>query len=164
MKLFARLAVAACVAAPAIANAQKAPPAGGWPQHSMDRPRPPVVDPGPAKPGARPPSDALVLFDGRDLSQWVASDSSAPKWKLKDGYMEVIPNAGGIRTRVAFGDVQLHIEWSTPFPAHGESQERGNSGVFLMGTYEIQVLDSYKNDTYPDGQAAATFGQTPPLA
>ena len=157
-----RIAVAVCVLAPLGAHAQTTP-AGGWPQHSMDRPRPPVVDPGPAPLSGRAPSDAIVLFDGRHMSEWVAADSSAAKWKVKAGYMEVVPKAGGIVSRRAFGDVQLHIEWATPAPPHGEGQERGNSGVFLMGRYEIQVLDSYRNDTYPDGQAAATFGQVPPL-
>lgn len=129
-----------------------------WPVHSMDRPRPPVVNPGPA------PSDAIVLFDGRDLSQWVrAGDSSAAGWAVRDGYMEVVAQSGGIRTRRGFGDVQLHVEWATPARVEGEGQERGNSGVFLMGLYEIQVLDSYENVTYADGQAAAIFGQTPPL-
>ena len=134
-----------------------------WPVHSLERPRPPVVDPGPERPPAPPPSDAVVLFDGRDLSAWQASDGSPAKWAVRDGYVEIAPGTGGIVTRRAFGDLQLHIEWATPSPPHGESQERGNSGVFLMGLYEIQVLDSYRNDTYADGQAAAVYGQTPPL-
>jgi hypothetical protein len=164
MKCPARVAIAACLVAPYALQAQ-AVPAGGWPQHSMVRPRPPVVDPGPGPTGppAKPPSDAFVLFDGRDLSQWVGGDSSNAKWKVERGYAEVVPESGDIHTRHAFGDVQLHIEWATPSPPHGVSQEPGNSGVYLMSTYEIQVLDSYKNDTYPDGQAAATYGQVPPL-
>ncbi|MBI1966865.1 MAG: DUF1080 domain-containing protein [Gemmatimonadetes bacterium] len=137
---------------------------GQWPVHSMDRPRPRVVDPGPERPAVPAPSDAIVLFDGRDLSLWMAARDSGPaKWAVRDGYVEVAAGTGAIRTRRGFGDVQLHIEWATPAPPAGEGQERGNSGVFLMGMYEIQVLDSYQNVTYADGQAAAIFGQTPPL-
>jgi len=128
-----------------------------WPQHSMDRPRPPVVNPGP------PPSDAVVLFDGKDLSQWRSEDSTAAKWTVANGYMEVKAGTGMIQSARGFGDVQLHLEWATPAAVQGESQERGNSGVFLMGIYELQVLDSYQNDTYPDGQAGAVYGENPPL-
>jgi len=128
-----------------------------WPQHSMDRPRPKVVNPGP------PPSDAVVLFDGKDLAQWRSEDSSPAKWTVRDGYMEVKAGTGMIQSARGFGDVQLHIEWATPAEVKGESQERGNSGVFLMGIYELQVLDSYQNDTYPDGQAGAVYGENPPL-
>jgi hypothetical protein len=121
------------------------------------------------KPGAfesaPPPSDAIVLFDGKSLSKWQSSDSThgPAKWTVADGYMEIAPGTGGIETRAAFGDCQLHIEWRAPTPAKGEGQERGNSGVFLMGMYEVQVLDSYNNITYADGQAAAVYGQYPPL-
>jgi hypothetical protein len=104
-----------------------------------------------------------VLFDGKDLSRWQQNDNSAAKWKVENGYAEVVAKAGNIQTRRAFGDCQLHVEFAEPVPAHGESQERGNSGVFLMGMYEIQVLDSYENVTYADGQAAALYGQYPPL-
>src|ERR1041384_6281541 len=128
-------------------------PAQQWPVHSLDRPRPPVVDPGPERPPVQPPSDAIVLFDGKSLSQWQSQDGSPAKWVVRDGYVEVAPGAGPILTRRGFGDVQLHIEWATPTPPRGEGQERGNSGVFLMGYYEIQVLDSYQNITYADGQA-----------
>src|SRR5258708_8918244 len=134
-----------------------------WPQHSMDRPRPPVVDPGPERPPAHAPKDAIVLFDGSNLSQWRSEDSSAAKWTVRDGYGEVKPSAGMLVSARGFGDGQLHIEWRTPAPAQGEGQERGNSGVFLMGIYELQVLDSYQNDTYPDGQAGAIYGENPPL-
>ena len=141
------------------------PQGARWAVHSWSRPRPPVVDPGPERPPVPAPSDAVVLFDGPDLSQWMSQqDSSAAKWVVRDGYMEVAPGTGGMMTRRGLGDVQLHIEWSAPTPPHGEGQERGNSGVFLMTHYEVQVLDSYDNDTYPDGQAAAIYGQTPPLA
>jgi Domain of Unknown Function (DUF1080) len=137
-----------------------------WKIHDPNRPLPPVVDPGTAgtqeSPG-RAPSDAVVLFDGKDLSRWVHKDGSAAKWKVESGYFEVVPKTGDIHTRGAFGDCQLHVEFAEPLPAKGESQERGNSGVFLMGLYEIQVLDSYQNRTYADGEAAAVYGQYPPL-
>ncbi|MBI4422027.1 MAG: DUF1080 domain-containing protein, partial [Gemmatimonadetes bacterium] len=134
-----------------------------WPVHSMERPRPPVVDPGAERAPVPPPSDAIVLFDGTDLSQWTAEDGTPAKWIVRDGYVEVAAGTGSLVTRQTFGDVQVHIEWASPSPPQGEGQNRGNSGVFLMGRYEIQVLDSYSNDTYADGQAAAIFGQTPPL-
>lgn len=137
-----------------------------WKIHDPNRPVPPVIDPGTSStkdaPG-RPPSDAVVLFDGKDLSQWAHKDGSAAKWKVENGYAEVVPKSGYIYTREAFGDCQLHVEFAEPTPPKGESQERGNSGVFLQGLYEIQVLDSYQNKTYADGQAAAVYGQYPPL-
>ena len=136
-----------------------------WKIHDPNRPVPPVIDPGTAsrqeEPG-RPPSDAVVLFDGKDLSKWQHHDGSQAKWKVEDGYMEVVPKTGQIYTRQPFGDCQLHVEFREPVPPKGESQERGNSGVFLMGLYEIQVLDSYENKTYADGQASAVYGQYPP--
>jgi hypothetical protein len=135
-----------------------------WPVHSMERPQPPVVRAAPARVVA-PPSDAIVLFDGRSLAAWRSADDTTwpARWRIANGYMEVVKGTGAIETRRAFGDVQLHIEWASPAVPHGEGQERGNSGVFLMGRYEVQVLDSYGNRTYPDGQAAALFGQFPPL-
>src|SRR5438105_1958860 len=138
-------------------------PAQQWPVHSLDRPRPPVVDPGPERPPVPPPADAIVLFDGKDLGAWQSQDSTPAKWVVRNGYVEVAPHTGVIMTKRGFGDFQLHVEWAAPTPPKGESQERGNSGVFLMGHYEIQVLDTYHNDTYADGQAAAVYGQTPPL-
>ena len=140
-------------------------PAQQWPPNSPDRPRPPVVQPAPEQPSVPPPSDAVVLFDGMSLADWQNADSGGgpAKWLVKDGYMEVVAGSGNIMTRRAFGSVQLHIEWRAPLPPTGEGQDRGNSGVFLMSHYEIQVLDSYHNDTYADGQAAAIYGQTPPL-
>ena len=134
--------------------------------HSMTRPQPRVVDPGPFPGMRRPPSDATVLFDGSSLSGWRLADSSdqPARWKVAGGYMEVVAGAGNIATARGFGDVQLHVEFMSPAPAHGEGQERGNSGVFLMGIYEVQVLDSYQNPTYADGAAAAVYGQYPPLA
>jgi len=136
-----------------------------WKIHDPDRPVPPVVDPGTAStqdsPG-RPPSDAVVLFDGKDLSKWAATDGGPAKWKVENGYFEVALKTGYIHTREAFGDCQLHVEFAEPSPAKGEDQDRGNSGVFLHGLYEIQVLDSYQNKTYADGQASAVYGQYPP--
>lgn len=134
-----------------------------WPIHSMDRPQPLVVDPGPADAPAPPPSDAIVLFDGTDLARWRAEDGGPAPWKVADGYVEVVAHTGSLVTRDSFGDVQLHVEWATPAVVEGEGQERGNSGVYLMSLYELQVLDSYENPTYPDGQAGAIFGQFPPL-
>jgi 3-keto-disaccharide hydrolase len=134
-----------------------------WPIHSMDRPRPRIVTPGRAGPPVPPPSDAIVLFDGSSLSEWQGENGQPAAWKLGDGYFEVAPGTGSIETRRRFGDVQLHIEFATPSPPSGEGQDRGNSGVFLMGYYEVQVLDSYQSDTYADGQAAAVYGQYPPL-
>lgn len=137
-----------------------------WRIHDMNRPKPPVIDPGTAstqeKPG-RPPSDAIVLFDGTDLSQWRGVDGGPAKWRVVNGYMETVRGAGYIHTVQNFGNCQLHIEWSAPLPARGKGQARGNSGVFLMGKYEVQVLDSYENETYADGQAAAIYGQYPPM-
>jgi hypothetical protein len=137
-----------------------------WKAHDMNRPAPVTVDPGTPStennPG-RPPEDAVVLFDGKDLSKWSQKDGSPVKWKVGNGYFEVVPKTGYIYTRQPFGDCQLHVEFAEPAPAVGEGQDRGNSGVFLMGLYEIQVLDSFKSKTYPDGQAGAVYGQYPPL-
>lgn len=136
-----------------------------WPVHDTDRPLPPVVDPGPA-PGApaAPPSDAVVLFDGSSLEAWEHEDGSTASWRVETGdYFEVAPGSGDLQTREGFGDVQLHIEWMVPESVEGDAQGRGNSGVYLMNTYEVQVLDSHDNETYADGQAAAIYGQYPPL-
>ncbi|MDQ2944348.1 MAG: DUF1080 domain-containing protein [Acidobacteriota bacterium] len=138
--------------------------------HDPNRPHPPVVTPS-AEPGG-PPSDAMVLFDGKDLSKWSGHPSSITKagqsgpaeWKLENGYIEVVPGTGDISTKEKFGDCQLHVEWAAPADVQGHSQARGNSGVLLMGRYEVQVLDSYNNPTYADGQAGAIYGQWPPLA
>jgi hypothetical protein len=154
----------ALASVPAVCDAQVD---ARWKIHDPNRPVPPVIDPGTASaqetPG-RPPSDAVVLFDGKDLSQWVQKkDGSPAKWKVENGYFEVVPKTGDMRTREAFGDCQLHVEFAEPTPPKGESQGRGNSGVFLEGLYETQVLDSYQNKTYADGQASAIYGQYPPL-
>jgi hypothetical protein len=135
----------------------------GWKAHDLKRPLPEVVSPGENNLPAKPPGDAVVLFDGSDLSQWVDSEGKPSRWKIVDGAMESVSGAGYIYTKEAFGDCQLHVEWATPTKVEGNSQGRGNSGVFLMGKYEIQVLDSYQNDTYADGSAGAIYGQYPPL-
>ncbi len=137
-----------------------------WRVHDGKRPQPRVVTPGtastPEAPGL-PPSDAIVLFDGRDLANWLDKTGAPAQWKVENGYMEVVPGKGDIHTRAEFGDCQLHLEFATPAVVKGESQGRGNSGVFLMGLYEIQVLDCYQNVTYPDGTTGAIYGQCPPL-
>ena len=137
-----------------------------WQIHDRDRPTPTAISPGTSStqdsPG-RAPSDAIVLFDGKDLSLWAQKDGSAAKWKVENGYFEVVPKTGELHSKDAFGDCQLHVEFAEPNPPKGEDQDRGNSGVFLMGLYEIQVLDSYQSKTYADGQAAAVYGQYPPL-
>lgn len=116
--------------------------------------------------GNKPPSDAVVLFDGKDLSQWqTEKDGSPAKWSLeKEGVMTVKKGAGNVKTRQGFGSCQLHIEWRTPSTIEGEGQGRGNSGIFLMGLYELQVLDSYNNTTYSNGQAGSIYKQHIPLA
>jgi len=134
----------------------------GWPVHDPDRPLPTVVAPGPAGPPVPAPADAVVLFDGRDLGRWTDAKGQPARWKVENGYMEVVPKTGGIRTADGYGDCQLHVEWMAPSPAKGTGQDRGNSGVFLMDTYEVQVLDCYGNKTYADGSTAAIYGQFPP--
>ena len=134
-------------------------------------PVPPVVTPAPAseKPEA-PPSDAIVLFDGKSLDQWVATrDKSPAAWTVADGVMTVAKKAGNIETKRSFRNYQLHIEWRVPADVTGSGQGRGNSGVFLASTgpgdagYELQILDSYKNETYVNGQAGSLYKQHPPL-
>ena len=142
-----------------------------WAVHDMNRPNPPKVT---ADPGAVP-SDAVVLFDGTSLDAWETTkkEGGPAPWKIVDGAMEVVPKSGAIRTKQPFGDCQLHIEWASPKEVQGMGQGRGNSGVFLMNSYEIQVLDSYethtlpdgsnKNPNYADGQASAVYAENPPL-
>lgn len=158
------------------ADKKEAPmtPGGIYRAHDMNRPRPKVVTPPTFstqdKPGT-PPSDAIILFDGKDLSKWIREprkDSppgdDKPQWKVANGYAEIAPKSGGIRTREKFkGDYQLHIEWATPAEVSGAGQGRGNSGIFITGFPEIQVLDSHQNDTYPDGQAAGLYSNYPPM-
>lgn len=142
------------------------PPIPGtpWRVHDGDRPQPRVVTPGATfSLLAPPPSDAVVLFDGKDLSRWESVKGGEPKWTLADGYVEVVPFSGNLRTKQRFGDFQLHLEYAEPAVAKGKGQARGNSGVLINGMYEVQILDSYNSPTYPDGQAGALYGQTPPL-
>ncbi len=174
MKLTNIAIVALIFAATCNARAQNSPtgytdtptiPGGKWRVHDDARPRPPVVTPGVCGTVApvNPPSDAVVLFDGANLAAWHAEKGGPAPWKVEDGYMEVVPHSGIIVTNEEFGDSQLHLEFRTPSPPKGNSQGRSNSGVFLYGIYEIQVLDSYNNLTYADGQASAVYGQSPPL-
>jgi hypothetical protein len=133
--------------------------------HDMNAPEPKKITPGTAstqdKAGTAP-SDAIVLFDGTNLSNWT-SKGGKPKWKVKDGDAFPVKKSGVLSTKKAFGSCQLHVEWTSPTPASGEGQKRGNSGIYLMGKYEVQVLDNFTNKTYPDGQAGAVYGQKPPL-
>ena len=150
-----------------ICTALQGAPDPQWLGHDRERPAPTVVTPGAfssqEKPGT-PPSDATVLFDGKDVSAWAAMDGNPTKWTVHDGALECVPGSGYVRSLQAFGDCQLHVEWAAPNPPHGDSQGRGNSGVFFgFGRYEIQVLDSYNNKTYADGSAASVYGQYPPL-
>ncbi len=134
-------------------------------------PVPKVVDPGPYPGMVPPPSDAIVLFDGTDLSEWRSRDGSDAKWRVEDGVFTVVKGTGDISTRREFGDYQLHIEWRIPENITGESQARGNSGLMLQDLshlqpaywYEVQILDSYNNPTYVNGQAGSIYKQNPPL-
>jgi hypothetical protein len=138
-------------------------PGSKWHIHDPNRPQPPVVTPGETFSHlAPPPSDAVVLFDGKDLAKWVGEKGNAPEWKVADGYTEA--TKGKIRTRDEFGDFQLHLEFATPAKVEGKGQGRGNNGVNIFGRYEIQILDSFENPTYPDGMVGAIYGQRPPLA
>ena len=142
-----------------------------WAVHDRNRPQPARVEPGTFssqdQPG-KPPSDAIVLFGGKesDLAKWEADKkpSEPTKWEVKDGMLQCVPKSGYIRTKEEFADCQLHVEWSEPTDIAGESQGRGNSGVFLMGYLEVQVLDNYENPTYADGFAASLYGINPPMA
>ncbi|WP_219924697.1 DUF1080 domain-containing protein [Halomonas sp. ND22Bw] len=140
--------------ADALSDAERAARTEVW------EPAPPVV----AAPAGGVPSDAVVLFDGTDLSAWEGEAGGPAEWRVEDGAMTVVPGAGGIRTREAFCDAQLHLEWRTPADTDGvDGQDRGNSGVFLQQRYEIQVLDSHDNPTYANGQAASIYKQHMPL-
>jgi hypothetical protein len=127
----------------------------GFHVHDPDRPAPPVVDPGPPPPPAPVPADAVVLFKGDDLSSWQES-----KWRVADG--EIVAGEGSLVSKQDFGDLQLHVEWLAPADFKGPWHDRGNNGVLLMGLFEIQIFDSHSEPIYPDGQAAAIYGQTPP--
>ena len=132
----------------------------GYLVHDPDRPVPAKIDPG--EPSTQdkvgtPPSDAIVLFGGKDVSRWETSE-----WKVADGCLEAV-GGGMLTTKEEFGDFQLHLEWQAPDPPRGDRFDRGNSGVLIMGQFEVQIFDSYTEKIYPDGQAAAIYGQTPPL-
>ena len=124
-------------------------------------PVPRIVSPGKTSQDA--PSDALVLFNGKDLSEWQSAKGGDAKWKIQGDYVQVAPGTGNIQTKKAFGDCQLHIEWRTPDTVRGDGQGRGNSGIFFMGLFELQVLDSYNNSTYSNGQAGSMYKQSMPL-
>jgi hypothetical protein len=158
-------------------------PGQKWKVHDAERPRPPKVAPGTPLLNEAPPADAIVLFNGKDLSQWVQiprvggplaqaggrgvaappATPQEPKWKVENGYFEIVPRTGRLVSKEKFGDCQLHVEWMIPSEAGGAGQSRGNSGIEFMTRYEIQVLESYTNQTYADGQAASIYGQWPPL-
>ncbi|MFI4912257.1 MAG: DUF1080 domain-containing protein [Sedimentisphaeraceae bacterium JB056] len=152
-------------------NTENIAVADTWKINDPDRPQPPVITPGENCGDA--PSNAIILFDGEDTSQWhmTNGDPQPFLWKVEDGYMEVadLRDSEGkrilnsIRTNQSFGDCQLHVEWASPDKVEGQGQMRGNSGVYLMGMYEVQILDSYNNTTYPDGQASAIYAQNPPI-
>jgi hypothetical protein len=143
-----------------LANAQDRK--GGDPKLSeYYEPAAPVVAPG--KTASDAPADAIILFDGKDASKWQAKNGGNVAWTVEDGALTVKAGTGEIRTKDGFGDCQLHIEWRTPAVVKGDGQGRGNSGIFLMGKYELQVLDNYNNKTYVNGQAASIYKQLPPL-
>ena len=124
-------------------------------------PVPPVVTPGD---GTAPPSDAIILFDGKNMDQWEKPDGEPVGWKLEEGVMTIVKGTGVIQTKQAFDDIQLHLEWRAPVEIEGEGQERGNSGVYFQGRYEVQILDCYENTTYVNGQTGSVYKQHIPLA
>jgi hypothetical protein len=143
-------------------------PGQKWKVHDTERPYPREVIPA-LKAGA-PPSDAIILFNGKDLTQWIQNDpgddmskAKPAKWKLIDSCIEVVPGSGSLYSKDKFGDIQMHIEWQQDAKVTGSGQNRGNSGIYLMGMFELQVLDSYKANTYADGQAGAMYGQWSPM-
>ncbi len=135
----------------------------GWRAHDKSRQPAAVVDPGKSTLPASIPSDAVVLFDGKDLKKWRNAKGQDAGWKIVDGAMESVAGSGYVYSREEFGDCQLHVEWASPATVKGNGQGRGNSGVFLMGDYEVQVLDSFENPTYVDGSAGSIYGQYPPM-
>ena len=132
----------------------------GWRVHDVNRPQPDTVQPG--KTFREAPSDAIVLFDGTSFDAWWSAKGDIP-WILRDGYMEVVPGSGNFSTKQAFGNLQLHLEWAAPEKIVEKTVRRGNSGVFLMGKYEIQIMDAWENSGYPDGMVGAVYGQHPAL-
>ncbi|MCA9002298.1 MAG: DUF1080 domain-containing protein, partial [Planctomycetes bacterium] len=140
-----------------------APQEKEWAVHDMERPLPPRIEGAKAQ-EIPAPEGATILFDGKDLAQWQHGDGSDARWLVKDGYFQAQPGAGDLQTRVPLGDVHLHLEWRVPeSEADKTGQNCGNSGVFLMGKYEVQVLETSTNRTYADGMAGALYGQYPPL-
>ena len=181
MRIFFFAALAATLAAQQSAKKRPSPEAGDdkrgytdtpqipgqtWKVHDAARPRPPKIAPGLPLPSAQPPADAIQLFNGKDLSQWVnvmrGGTAREPKWRVENGYIEIVPRTGRLVTKEKFGNCQLHVEWMVPVGSDGAGQGRGNSGIELMGRYEIQVLESFENVTYADGQAGSIYGQWPP--
>lgn len=142
-------------------------PGQKWKVHDMERPRPRKVTPGLPLLNEAPPSDAIVLFNGKDLSQWMQTarggQTREPQWKVENGYIEIVPRTGRLLTKEKFGDCQLHVEWMVPMATKGNGQGIGNSGVELMTRYEIQVLESNEGLTYADGGAGSMYGVWPPL-
>lgn len=143
-------------------------PGQPWRVHDMFRPRPPVVAPPVETWSVPPPSDAVILFDGKNMDQWAHRDRETPdglyvpRWKHENDYFEIVRGTGDLFTIDSFGDLQMHIEWMVPEGTRGQSQGRGNSGIKFLGLYEVQILDSFENRTYADGQAGAIYGQFPP--
>lgn len=148
---------------PGILAAQEQPEKKTPESTEIWEPQPRVITAG-EKPGDAP-SDAIILFDGKNLDSWTAADGSAAKWTVKDGVVTVLPKGGDIKTKKQFGDLQLHIEWRTPAEVNPSAtgQGRGNSGIFLQERYEVQVLDNYNNKTYANGQASSIYKQHIPL-
>lgn len=141
-------------------------PGGKWHVHDINRPQPVKVTAGTYSTQASvglPPSDAEVLFDGKDLSKWRGAKGGPALWTVRDGHMEVAPKTGDIYTREEYGNIQLHVEWATPAPLQPGHEYQGNSGVFLQGAYELQVFESSVTLIYADGEAGAIYGQYPPL-
>jgi len=147
------------VVASVVATERSSPPPV-WEVHDMNRPQPAVVTPGAT--GNAPPSDALILFDGQSGDAWHSGGGDL-RWQIQGGMLITAPGTGDITTRQEFGDVQMHIEWMIPADRATSGQSGGNSGVFFLGRYEVQILDSHGNETYPDGMAGALYGQHPPL-
>lgn len=133
----------------------------GWHVYDMKRPQPVKVTSG--KTDSDAPSDAIILFDGTNFDEWEGSKGSQSKWKLGNGFMEITKGSKSIHTRRAFGNMQLHIEWATPEKIEYKGRKRGNSGIYLMGLYEIQIMDAWENSTSADAMAGAVYGQNPAL-
>lgn len=163
MKTIRLIFVLLFVAAPLLMaqEEEKREPKKMYPRHTeFWQPQPSVVEP--AAP-LKAPSDAIVLFDGSGLDEWNGPKDAAPGWKIENGVLTIVPGAGEIITKRQFTDFQLHIEWMEPVGIEGQSQQRGNSGVYLQGRYEIQILDSYNNETYVSGSAGSVYKQHAPL-